>query len=57
MKNNVNNVEQKLPPPEVTELKSEAQKEQKEKAKEKQKETKNFVSTDKYGKKENILRR
>jgi hypothetical protein len=56
MKNNVNNVEQKLPPPEVTELKSEAQKEQKEKAKEKQKETKNFVSTDKYGKKENILK-
>ena len=56
MKNNVNNVEQKLPPPEVTELKSEAQKEQKEKEKEKQKETKNFVSTDKYGKKENILK-
>ena len=56
MKNNDNNIEQKLPPPDVTELKSEAQKEQREKAKEKQKETKNFVSTDKYGKKENILK-
>ena len=55
MKNNVNNVEQKLSQ-EVTELKSEAQKEQREKAKEKQKATKNFVSTDKYGKKENILK-
>ena len=56
-KNNLNvinkNVEQKLSQ-EVTALKSEAQVNQKEK--EKEKETKKYVSTDKYGKKETILK-